>query len=67
MGRCGLDSSVSGQGSVTGCCVHGNEPSGYINGGNLLGQLSDYELFKKDSAPTTGSYQVKHCQLSVRV
>jgi hypothetical protein len=25
MGRCGLDSSGSGYGQVTGCCEHGNE------------------------------------------
>jgi len=34
-----------------GCCQHGNEPSGSIKGRELLDQLSDYKLFKKDSAP----------------
>jgi hypothetical protein len=27
---CGLDSSRSGQGQVTGCCEHGDETSGFI-------------------------------------
>jgi hypothetical protein len=27
-----------------GFCEHGNEPSGTINGGEFLDQLSDYEL-----------------------
>jgi hypothetical protein len=31
-GRCGLDSSGSGQGPVAGCCEHGNELSGSIKG-----------------------------------
>jgi hypothetical protein len=30
MGRCGLDSSSSGKGPVTGSSDHGYEPSGYI-------------------------------------
>jgi hypothetical protein len=28
LGGCGLDSTVSGQGPVAGCCVCGDEPSG---------------------------------------
>jgi hypothetical protein len=32
VGRCGLDASGSGQGSVAGPCGHGNEPSGSIKG-----------------------------------
>jgi hypothetical protein len=28
LGGCGLDSTVSGQGSVAGCCECGDEPSG---------------------------------------
>jgi len=32
VGRCGLDSSVSGKGPVVGCCESGNEPSGSIKG-----------------------------------
>jgi hypothetical protein len=37
MGRCGQDLSGSGQGLVTGCCEHGNEPSGSVKGGEFLG------------------------------
>jgi hypothetical protein len=40
--RCGLNSSGSGYGPVEGCCVHGNEPSGSIKGGEFLDSLSDY-------------------------
>jgi hypothetical protein len=35
LGRCVLDSPVSGQGPM-GCCEHGNEPSGSIKGGKFL-------------------------------
>jgi hypothetical protein len=28
LGVCGLDSTGSGQGPVTGCCEYGDEPSG---------------------------------------
>jgi hypothetical protein len=33
---CGLDACGSGQGPVTGCCEHGNEPSGFNKGGEFL-------------------------------
>jgi len=36
VGRCGLDSSGSGEGPVTGFCQHGNEPSVSLKGGNFL-------------------------------
>jgi hypothetical protein len=36
VGRCGLDSSASGQGAVTGCCEQGNEPSCSIKDGGFL-------------------------------
>jgi hypothetical protein len=36
---------------VAGSCEHGDEPSDSIKGGEFLGQLSDYQLLKKDSAP----------------
>jgi hypothetical protein len=36
VGRCGLDSSGSGYVPVTGCCEHGNEPSGSIKGEELI-------------------------------
>jgi hypothetical protein len=32
VGRCGLDASGSGQGTVTVSCEHGNEPSASITG-----------------------------------
>jgi hypothetical protein len=36
VGRCGLDSSGSGQVTVVGCCEHGNEPSRSIKGEEFL-------------------------------
>jgi hypothetical protein len=39
---------------VVGLCDHGNEPLGFIKGGELLDQLSDYQIFKKD--PVTWCY-----------
>jgi hypothetical protein len=33
---CGLGSSGSGYGPVTGSCEHGNEPSGSITDGKIL-------------------------------
>jgi hypothetical protein len=36
---------------VVGSCEHGNEPPGSIKGGEFLDYLSNYQLFKKDSAP----------------
>jgi hypothetical protein len=41
MSGCGLDSTASGQGPVAGSCEHDNEPSGSIEGGDLVEQLSD--------------------------
>jgi hypothetical protein len=35
---------------VAGSCEHGNEPSGFINDGEFLRQLNEYQ-FLKDSAP----------------
>jgi hypothetical protein len=40
----GLDRSDSGQGRVTGCCEHGNVPSGSIK------SASNCKLLIKDSA-----------------
>jgi hypothetical protein len=36
VGRCGLDSSVSGYGPVAGSCEYSNEPSNSIKGGKFL-------------------------------
>jgi hypothetical protein len=36
VGRCGLDSSGSGQGPVAGCCENGNEPLDSIKSGEFL-------------------------------
>jgi hypothetical protein len=44
------DSSDTQQGPVVGSCEHGNEPLSFIKGGEFIDQLSDYELFKKDSS-----------------
>jgi len=34
---------------VAGYCEYGNEPSGFIKGGEFVDQLSDFQLLKKDS------------------
>jgi hypothetical protein len=34
---------------VAGCCENGNEPLGSVTCGELIDQLSDYYLVKKDS------------------
>jgi hypothetical protein len=39
--RCGLDSTGSGQCQVTGCCEHGNEPSGSVKCEEFTNQLND--------------------------
>jgi len=36
---------------VVDCCEHVKEPSGVIKGRQFLGQMSDYELPKRDSDP----------------
>jgi hypothetical protein len=50
---CGFDSSGSWIKirASGGPCEHGNEPSGYMKGGEFLDRLSDYYLLKKDLAP----------------
>jgi hypothetical protein len=35
---------------VADLCRHGNEYSNYTKGGQLTDEVSDYQLFKKDSA-----------------
>jgi hypothetical protein len=46
-----MDSSVSGQGPVMGCCEQSNELSGFVRGGGFLNQLRDEEHLKAGSAP----------------
>jgi hypothetical protein len=36
---------------MAGCCEHSNETSGFIISGEVLDDLNDYKLLKKDSAP----------------
>jgi hypothetical protein len=36
---------------MTGACEHENEPLGSVNGGKFIYQLTDYQIFKEDSAP----------------
>jgi len=50
VGRCGLNLSGSGKGSVAGSCKHSNEPSGSIKG-QFVDKVSDYLLLKKHSFP----------------
>ena len=45
LGRAGLK-----QGQVAGTCECGNEPSGSVKRGELLGYLRTGQLLKKDSA-----------------
>jgi len=52
VGRCGVDSSGSGQGPVTGSSGHSNEPSGSIKGGKYLDWMSDCQFLGKDSQQT---------------
>jgi hypothetical protein len=35
---------------MTGSCVHGNDPSGFIKGEEFTGQLSDCQIIKEDNA-----------------
>jgi hypothetical protein len=49
--RCGLDVPGSGFGPMAGCCKHGSEPPGCVRGWRFLDKSSDYELFKRGSAP----------------
>jgi len=44
-----------GTGFVVGFCIHNNEPSGCVTGGEILDQLSNYQSLKKDSAPRSWS------------
>jgi hypothetical protein len=50
VGRCGLDSSGSGQRPMASSCEHSNEPLGLIKDGKILNWLSNYQLLTKDSA-----------------
>jgi hypothetical protein len=45
-----MDSSGPGQGHVTVCCKHGNEPSGSMICGELLEQLRKYHIQQKGAA-----------------
>jgi hypothetical protein len=48
-GGCGLESSDSGYGPVAIRNGHANEPSGFINFGKVIDQLSDILVLKKKS------------------
>jgi hypothetical protein len=50
IGRCGVDTSGSGEVPVTSCCEHGNEPLSPTKSGEFLYQLSNYQLLKKGAA-----------------
>jgi hypothetical protein len=63
--RGGLDSSGSGQGPVAGCCEHGDEPSGSIQGRGFDGRLSKQEsrgteLEKNVSTHTSARQRTAH-------
>jgi hypothetical protein len=38
---------------VAGSCEHDNEPSGSIKGVEILDQMSDHQLLKKESATSS--------------
>jgi hypothetical protein len=38
---------------VAGLCEHGNEPSGFTNGGKFFDQLNNYHFLKKNSIAWT--------------
>jgi hypothetical protein len=40
VGKCGLELPASEQEPLTGCCEHGNEPSGPMKVGEFLDQLT---------------------------
>jgi len=42
LGSCGLDTSDLGQGPVSGCCEHVDDPSGFKIDEEFLDWLSDY-------------------------
>jgi hypothetical protein len=48
---CGLDSSGSGEGPVTGSFQHGDETSVSLEGWEFRDELSDYQLPIEDCAP----------------
>jgi hypothetical protein len=50
--ECGLDSCGLGQGTVSGSCERGNEPSGTIKEGNLPDNLKDYDVITQNSRNT---------------
>ena len=47
MGERGLDSCVSGQEQMVGCCDHDNETSGSTKNGEFLGYLRNCQRFKR--------------------
>lgn len=47
---CGLDSTGSEYGQVSGSWKHGNESVGFNNGRKFFHQLSDCQFLKNDSA-----------------
>lgn len=56
-----MDSSVSGQGPVVGCCEQSNELSGFLGGGGFLNQLRDAEHLKAGSA-LWSLFGINHCR-----
>jgi hypothetical protein len=42
---------LHGASVLAGFCEHGNEPSGYIKGGEFIEELSDFWLIKKFYVP----------------
>jgi hypothetical protein len=46
-----FNSTGSGQGSLMASCEHGNKLTGFIKDGGYLDHLTNYQLFKRVSAP----------------
>jgi hypothetical protein len=47
------------------CCEHGNEPSGYINCGEIVDQLSDHQLFKESVSHGAGGWNKRLVKYSL--
>ena len=65
-----MNSSGSGQGQVTGCCEHGDEPSHSINGVEFLSNVCD--CFSRTLSPysrlaASYSYKSKHVSSTQRI
>jgi hypothetical protein len=52
---------------AAGCCEHGNEPSGSIQGGECLDPLSNCQLLKKDRVHGASNYIIIFLEDPIRI